>query len=148
MGKELMLSRTAIRNLLKKTNNEQLITDVLNKMRATLQPNVLNKTLLTKRSFEKIFFESPMLRKKIKPEEEPMMSSSLMTGTGMNINEGSLNFENKENNGGLDDILAEKFNWKEFIEEPENKEKEEPENFTMNHATNNGVFNVDDFFSL
>lgn len=148
MGKELMLSRTAIRNLLKKTNNEQLITDVLNKMRAMLQPNSMNKSLLTKRSFDKIFFESPLLRKKIKPEEEPMMTSSLLTGAGMNINEGALNFENKENNGGLDDILAEKFNWKEFMEEPENKEKEDVDNFAVSHVTNSGVFNVDDFFSL
>ena len=145
-----MLSRTAIRSLLKKQNNEQLIFEVLSKLRSSCPTNFNVKiemfhemkdlpSLDFKRSQQQMQLENPCLpgkRAKFNPEhEENLINIEPQT---------TQNMDNKENNN-LINILADKFNfWKESEEEVQKKNffSEEKENGNLN-----ALFNVDDFFS-
>lgn len=157
MGREMVLSRTAIRSLLKKQNNEQLIFEVLTKLKqgnAKEEPEISNEPMMMcglKRTQEDMGFESPALNgKKVK------INNGLREGNLVNMETQSLKLtqyesssplqqENKENNN-LIDMLADKFNfWKEGEEEVEKK------NFFVDEKevnVGNVLFNVDDFFSI
>ena len=156
MGKEMVLSRTAIRSILKKMNNEQLISEVLNKLRSntsmnseidneTIEPakevKKQNISILSKRNFCKMELDSPSLTKKIKRNVENL--PVVETNSGSSTYES--NSENKENSNLLE-ILADKFNfWKETEEEEKKSTFNEDSD---NGNTGNTLFNVDDFFSI
>lgn len=151
----MVLSRTSIRALLRKMNNEQLIVDVLNKLKLnntlTLKeiiepltdPKDMQQTNTSKRVLNKFWIESPALKKRVRSSEE-FQQNMLNSFETNNPFEQNFTFENKESNNLLD-ALVDKFNiWKEIEEEPE-KRRNGIEEDDQNHM--NRLFNVDDFFS-
>ena len=166
MGKEMVLSRTAIRSLLKKMNNEQLIFEVLNKLRSSnpsinfenieqfkehepkeeqeiIKEHISKEQFISaKRIFAKEGLESPLMRKKIKTNEEtntPIFETN---------SSGSIETNSKDNNNLLE-ILNDKFNfWKEIEEETEKKSSFNDDSEKGNSSNGVTIFNVDDFFSL
>jgi len=161
----MVLSRTAIRSLLKKMNNEQLIFEVLNKLRS-INPSInfenfeqfkekepredqeiikeqISKEQFNseKRSFDKEEMESPLLRKKIKTNEEnntPIFESNRTRNT--------FETSSKDNNNLLDILLNDKFYfWKGIDEETEKKSlfNDDPEKGNSSNGVT--IFNVDAF---
>lgn len=155
MGKEMVLSRTAIRSLLKKQNNEQLIMEVLKKLRSVCYSSEESKESLLagdtiKRSRSQAGIESPSFpikRNKFSRENDESLNNETQS-VKMTQYEGTPMIE--ANNNNLIEMLADKFNfWKEGEEDLEKKslfgfnEEKEP-----NNNAGSSLFNVDDFFSL
>ena len=155
MGREMVLSRTAIRSLLKKQNNEQLIFEVLTKLKqgnTKEEPEINNETVMMcglKRTQEDMGFEGPSGNAKKVKINNGLREGSLVgmetQSFKMTEYESPLQQENKDSNN-LIDMLADKFNfWKEGEEEVEKK------NFFVDDKkvnVGNALFNVDDFFSI
>lgn len=151
----MVLSRTAIRSLLKKQNNEQLIFEVLTKLKqgnTKEEPEINNEPIMicgVKRTLEDMGFESPTANsKKIKinnGQREGNLVNLETQSLKLTQYESPLQQENKEHNN-LIDMLADKFNfWKEGEEDVEKK------NFFVDEKevnVGNALFNVDDFFSI
>jgi len=147
MGKEMSLSRSAIRNLLKKQNNEQLICKVLSKLRSSCQVEKFHemKDLTSgsfKRSQQQMGMESPCLtgkRAKFNPEHEENLINIENQSLKLTHYDSTPKMENNENYN-LIDILADKFNfWKEDEEVLEKKSLFFEETYP--------IFKVDDFLS-
>jgi len=146
MGREMSLSRTAITSLLKKQNHEELICEVLNKLRSGCPANFNEKIEKfkeikdLKRSQKQIGLKSPYLpgkRAKFNPEPDANLINIDINLTQKN--DSTPNMENIENNN-LIEMLADNFKfWKESEEEVEQKS-------FLFEGTNN-IFNVDDFFA-
>ena len=161
MGREMVLSRTAIRSLLKKQNNEQLIFEVLTKLRSSCPTN-FNEKIETfqemkdltssgfKRSQQEMGMESPCLpgkRAKFNTEHEENLINIETQSLKLTQYDSTPNTESKENNN-LIDMLADKFGfWKEGEEELEKKGVFSEEKENVNSGNSNALFNVDDFFS-
>jgi len=149
MGREMALSRTAIRSLLKKPNNEELIREVLNKLSSKCPMNFNEKIekfnqmndlpSVFKRSQQQMGLEIPCLpekRTKFNPEHEENFINIEIKLTQKN--DSTPNMENKETNN-LIDMLSDNFQfWKEHEEEVEQK------SFFYEGKS---IFNVDNFFS-
>jgi len=150
MCRDMSLSRTALRILLKKQNNEELICEVLNNLRSS--PANFNEKIEKfnemidlpsadfKRSQQQMGLESPCLpgkRAKFNTEPEANLINIDIKLTPKN--DSTPNMENIENNN-LIEMLADNFKfWKESEEEVEQKS-------FLFEGTNN-IFNVDDFFA-
>ena len=153
----MVLSRTAIRSLLKKQNNEQLIFEVLTKLKqgnTKEEPEINNEPPMMmcglKRTQEDMGFESPTGNgKKVKinngQREGNLVNMETQSLKLTHYESSPLQQENKESNN-LIDMLADKFNfWNEGEEEVEKK------NFFVDDKevnVGNALFNVDDFFSI
>jgi len=151
MGREMSLSCTAIRSLLKKENNEELICEVLNKLRSKCSANFNEKieklnemkvlpSAVFKRSQQQMGLESPCLhekRTKINPEQEVnLINIEIKLTQKKDLTQ---NMENKENNN-LIDMLADNFKfWKDCEEEVEQK--------SFFCEGTHSIFNFDDFFT-
>ena len=148
-----MLSRTAIRSLLKKQNNEQLIFEVLSKLRSSCPTNFNVKiemfhemkdlpSLDFKRSQQQMQLENPCLpgkRAKFNPEHEENLINIENQSLKLTHYDSTPKMENNENYN-LIDILADKFNfWKEDEEVLEKKSLFFEETYP--------IFKVDDFLS-
>ena len=151
MGMEMSLSRTAIRRVLQKQNNEELICEILNKLRSRRPANFNEKykkfndmkdlpSAVLKRSQQQMGLETtslPKKRAKLNPEHEENLINIEIKLTQKN--DSTPNMENKESNN-LIDMLADNFKfWKDCEEESEQK--------SFFHEGTNSIFNVDDFFS-
>jgi len=149
MGREMSHSRTAIRSLLMKQNNEELICEVLNKLRSRCPANFTEKietlnemkdcaSIVLKRSQQQMGLESACLsgkRYKFNPEHEKNLINSEIKLAQKN--DSTPKMENQENNN-LIDMLANNF---KFLKECE-KEEVEQKRFIYE-----SIFNVDDFFA-
>ena len=157
MGREMELSRAAIRSLLKKENNEELILKVLSKLRSSSSANINEKienfnemeglpSVGFKRSQQQMGLESlglPWKRAKFNPEDEENLIKIETQSLKLTQYDSTVKLENKEDNN-LIDVLDNKFNFCKGEEEEEKKNLfcEEKEN-----GKSNALFNVVNFFS-